>query len=127
MYNWKEYLIALITNIIAGFLLSMNCQGERCMIIILAISYCLIASIAYLPYLFYKRFRKINNKRILIFFSPSILMFILAFLWIKLGSNMPANSNNLLFICLAILPNTALQLIIFLVSRGKIWTKANHE
>ena len=123
MKNWKEYLIALSPNIVVGFLLSMNCKGEGCMIIILAFSYCIIVSIAYLPYLFYKSFKEINNERILAFFFPSILMFVFAFLWLKLGSNIPANSHNLLSICLAILPNTILQLILFFISRKKVQSK----
>lgn len=119
MHNWREYLIALVANILVGFLLSMNCTGEGCMIIILALFYCVMVAIAYLPYLFYKRFKEINEERILAFFTPSILMFIFAFLWLKLGSNIPSNSHNLLSILLAILPNTILQLILFLVSKRK--------
>ena len=89
------------------------------MIIILALFYCVMVAIAYLPYLFYKRFKEINKERILAFFTPSILMFIFAFLWLKLGSNIPSSSHNLLSILLAILPNTILQLILFLVSKQK--------
>lgn len=119
MNNWKTYLIVLGINLLAGFLLSINCKGERCMIVVIAFSYCVIASIAYLPYLFYKPLENINNKRLLAFLFPSILMFAFALLWIKLGSNIPTNSHNLLFIFLVILPNTLLQLILFFVPKLK--------
>ncbi|RKN08908.1 hypothetical protein D7035_20000, partial [Aquimarina sp. AD1] len=119
MNNWREYLIALLANILTGFLLSINCEGERCLIIILAFSYCVIAAISYLPYLFYKPFKEINNEKILAFFFPSLLMFIAIFLWLKFGSNMSLGSHNILSIGLAILPNTILQLILFLVTIKK--------
>ena len=127
MNNWKEYLIVLISNILVGFLLSMNCKGERCMIVILAFSYCLIVSVSYLPYLFYKCFKEINNERILAFLFPSILMFAFILLWIKLGSNIPSSSHNLLSIFLAILPNTVLQLILFFISKRKKLTDQSNE
>ncbi len=119
MNNWKEYLIVVLVNILVGFLLSLNCEGERCLIIILAFSYCVIAAITYLPYLFYKPFKEINNEKILAFFFPSLLMFITVFLWLKFGSNIPLDSHNILSIGLATLPNTILQLILFLVTIKK--------
>ena len=60
MNNWKEYLIVLISNIIVAFLLSINCKGEGCLIIILAFSYCAIVCMAYLPYLFFEKFRDLE-------------------------------------------------------------------
>jgi len=119
MNNWKEYLIVLTVNFLIGLLLSINCEGDGCMVIILAFFYFIAVVISFLPYLFYKPFKKINNEKTLAFFLPSALMIIFVFLSMKFGSNIPLNRHNTFSIGLVILPNTLLQLILFLINRSK--------
>lgn len=111
--NWKQFLTILIINVIVGLILTLNCEGEKCMIIIFAFFYVLAVIISHLPYLFLKPFKQINNDKLLAFIFPSLLMFLIIVLSIKIGSNIPLNSHNLLSIIAVILPNTVLQLIFF--------------
>jgi len=117
--NWKEFLIAMGSNIAVGILLSLNCEGERCMIIIMAFFYCVIAFFAYLTYFAFPKFKEIGKQRILAYCFPSIVMFIAIFAWLKFGSNIPLGQHNLTSIFLAVLPNTILQLAMFVYSLKK--------
>lgn len=125
--NWKQYLIIVITNLLIGLFLTANCEGERCMIIIPVIFYVSVVIISHLPYLFLKPFNKINKDKILAFIFPSFIMLPIFILTIKIGSNIPLNSHNLIWIGASIVPNTILQLILFFTINNKISSEIDLE
>ena len=115
--NWKQYVIILIINVLIGFLLTVNCEGERCMILIPVLFYVSVVIISHVPYLFLKPFNKIQRDKILAFIFPSFIMLLVIILTIKMGSNIPLSSHNLIWIGASILPNTILQVLFYISNK----------
>ena len=120
MSNWKRYLTAIGINLFVGLLFALGCEGEGCMIILIMAMYISATVISYLPYLFLGRYKSLDKIKAYPFLLPSILMFSVILIYTKLGSNIPLNSHNLLSIVGSIIPNTILQIILFLIEKKSL-------
>ncbi|WP_130733953.1 hypothetical protein [Flavobacterium sp. J27] len=109
-FNIKAYFFVALLNIIPLIVGTTNCSGEGCMIIILMLFYWVLWLISYIPY-FLIGSKRIKSKaeKIVLFLIPSLLALLIILL-----SQLNFAPKDVSIIALIILPNTVLQVVLYL-------------